>query len=216
MITTTKTLLFWRLLITLVLLFVGFPLDFALAEDNGKELYLNRCSGCHGEEGEGRSALPLNKEGFLVTVELDYITRSILFGRPLSGCPSLENILTETEIVKIARFIKSWQRGKLLPVSAHTVAAADSKRGRELFPLCGGCHGLEGEGAMGPPLFDMGLLKSLSDSDLRRTIVYGRPGTPMRGFLKGAKGSLGTMSNADVDKLIAYIRFRQFALEEKN
>ncbi len=215
MMNARKTPLLCRLLITATLLSFGFPLDFASAGDDGKALYLNRCSRCHGAEGEGNSALPLNKEGLLVTVGLDYISRSIRYGRPLSGCPSFENVLTEEEIETIARFIKSWQRGELLSVSYHAVVAADSKRGRELFPLCGGCHGLEGEGAMGPPLFDMGLLKSLSDADLRRTIVYGRPGTPMRGFLKGAKGSLGTMSDADVDEVIAYIRFRQMALGKK-
>jgi len=67
---------------------------------------------------------------------------------------------------------------------------------------------------MGPPLLDPGLLKSISDTVLRRTIMYGRPGTPMKGFLKG-QGGLAFLSEEDIDDLIAYIRFRQEGIEKQ-
>lgn len=188
--------------------FINIPFS---AGAEGKELYLKYCASCHGKEGEGGKAYALNKDGLLVTTDIDYFTGSIKYGRPLSGCPPHEMKLNDEEIKALALFIKSWQKGRTLEAPGHSVEAKDSKRGRELFPICGACHGLKSEGAMGPPLFDVGFLKSASDQVIRRTIMYGRPGTPMKGFTRGY-GPF-PLSMEDIDEIIAYMRFMQADLE---
>jgi len=172
------------------------------------ELYGRYCSECHGEEGRGGKAPALNKEGLLRTVGVAYLVNSITLGRPLRGCPSYGGTIPPKEIREIAVYIKGWQKGGMLPAPEHDVEPAKTMRGEDLFTLCGGCHGLEGEGAMGPPLLDPGFLASVSDAELRRTIMWGRPGTPMKGYLKGG-GGLTTLTEEEIDEIIAYIRYRE-------
>lgn len=195
----------------LVSLLAGLPQAAYTA--TGENLFSRHCSKCHGEKGRGGKGPALHKEGLLITADLDYFEKTIRYGRPLSGCPSHENKLDEGKRKEIALYIKSWQKGEMIDAPTHSVVPSDNKKGRDLFPLCGGCHGLKGEGAMGPPLLDPGLLKSISDTVLRRTIMYGRPGTPMKGVLKGQKG-LAFLSEKEIDELIAYIRFRQKEIEK--
>lgn len=198
-----------------LIVFISFfsSLPQAVFSDTGEDLFSRHCSACHGEKGVGGKGPALRKEGLLITADLAYFENTIRYGRPFSGCPSFENKLDELKRKEIASYIKGWQKGKMIDVPTHSVAPLDNKKGRDLFPICGGCHGLKGEGAMGPPLLDPGLLKSISDTVLRRTIMYGRPGTPMKGFLKGQKG-LAFLSEEEVDDIIAYIRFRQAEIEK--
>lgn len=174
----------------------------------GKLLYAVHCSDCHGINGTGGNAPALNKKGFLITADLEYIERTIVYGRKPPGCPSFADRLNLEEIRNITRFIKGWQTGVMIEAPDHDVAVKDNKRGREIFPICGGCHGFSGEGAMGPSLLDPGFLQSASDTMLRRTIMFGRPGTPMKGFLKGVSG-LGILTEESIDDLISYLRFLQ-------
>ena len=175
--------------------------------DEAEKLFIKHCANCHGKSAEGAKAGALRKEGLLITAELDFFIKSIKFGRPLSGCPSFDNKLLSTQIEALAKYIKGWQKGELIEVPSHNVAVKNDSRGKELFAICGACHGLKIEGAMGPPLLDPGFLKSASDTMLRRTIMYGRPGTPMKGFLKGQGGF--PLSPEDIDRIISYMRYTQ-------
>ena len=200
-------------------IFFFLILAFSLTSSNGfaieaEKLFIEHCSTCHGKSAEGAKAGALRKEGLLITAELDFFIKSIKFGRPLSGCPSFENKLSSSQIEALAKFIKGWQKGKLIDAPSHNVTARNDSRGRDLFAICGACHGLKIEGAMGPPLLDPGFLKSASDTMLRRTIMYGRPGTPMKGFLKGQGGF--PLSPEDIDRLISYMRYTQLPKEKKD
>ncbi len=198
-------------LIFLLLQGLVSPCDVRAGE--GALLFREYCAGCHGVAGKGGRAPALNKKGLLATADLDYFANTIRFGRPIRGCPSFDGKMAEGDILEIARYIESWRNGKLLKAPDHDVTPRNDERGREIFILCGGCHGVEGEGAMGPPLMDPGLLKSASDTVLRRTIMYGRPGTPMKGYLEGM-GGLAVLTVDEIDRLIAYIRYRQKLKEE--
>lgn len=171
---------------------------------DGKELYLKNCSSCHGNEGEGGKGPALNKEGLLTIATEMYFIKSIFYGRPTRGCPPRKDLYKD-EVVSIASFIKSWQKDKSITVSERRVEAAPSERGKEIFPICVGCHDTDGAGAMGPSLIDPGFQASASDAFLRGTIMYGREGTPMGGFSK-EKTTLG-LTEEDIDELIAYIRY---------
>ncbi len=181
-------------------------IDSSLADTNAAEkLYLKHCASCHGKSAEGAKATALRKEGLLITAELDFFIKSIKYGRPLSGCPSFSEELSISQIEMLAKYIKGWQKGELIKAPTHRVTAKNDSRGKELFAICGACHGLKIEGAMGPPLLDPGFLMSASDAMIRRTIMYGRPGTPMKGFLKGQGGF--SMSPEAIDSIISYMRY---------
>lgn len=177
----------------------------------GAVLFRQYCSECHGEGGRGGKGPALNKEGLLRTVGIAYLINSITLGRTILGCPSYGGSIPAEEIKEIAVYIKGWQKGEMLPAPEHDVEPKKTARGEDLFTLCGGCHGLEGEGAMGPPLLDPGFLASVSDTDLRRTVMWGRPGTPMKGYLKG-QGGLATLTEEEIDEIISYIRYRESGL----
>lgn len=178
------------------------------AGGNGPALYVNNCSVCHGKGGEGGKGPMLRKEGLLRTVGTGYFINSMRYGRPILGCPSFEGKLNDQEMSEVASYIKSWQEDEDLKAPSGDVKPVMTQRGEKHFTLCGGCHGLEGEGAMGPPLLDPGLLASISDTELRRTIMWGRPGTPMKGYLKDM-GGLAVLSPEEIDEIISYMRFRQ-------
>lgn len=180
----------------------------ALSASEGPRLFSAHCAGCHGKGGGGASAPALRKEGLLITVEQGYFSKSIEAGRTMRGCPSFKGRIAPEEAEAIAAHIKSWQEGELLASPAHEVAPSYSEEGERLFGLCGGCHGTSGEGAMGPPLLDPGFLESASDADLRRTIMHGRPGTPMKGFLVG-DGAFYALTPGEIDSVISYMRYIQ-------
>lgn len=197
---------------SLALIFLSFLffVPSALAGGEGQALYMKNCSPCHGRGGEGAKGPALRKEGLLRTVGKEYFEKSMRSGRPILGCPSFEGRLTDIEMSAIASHIKSWQEGADLEAPTHEVKPSYSEGGERLFSLCGGCHGLEGEGAMGPPLLDPGLLASISDTELRRTIMWGRPGTPMKGYLRDM-GGLAVLSPEEIDEILSYMRYRQKA-----
>lgn len=197
-----------------ILFFIVLSLAPAAAEasSDNASLFLGHCASCHGADGNGAKAPALKKEGLLQTVGIGYFTRSMRFGRPLRGCPSFEGRLSDDEMRDISAYIKGWQKGSTLDAPDHDVIPAKTGKGEDLFSLCGGCHGLEGEGAMGPPLLDKGFLSSISDTELRRTIMWGRPGTPMKGYLKGM-GGMTVLTEEEIDTVISYLRYRQMQMK---
>lgn len=163
------------------------------------------------EDAEGASAPALKNPGLLITVEQGCFIKSNAPGVEMRGCPPFKDKTSSESIEAVASRMKSWQTEKLPDAPAHDVKAMYTEKDERLFALCGGCHGLEGEGAMGPPLLDPGFLASTSDTELRRTIMHGRPGTPMKGFLKGMGSAFAVLSPEEIDGIISYMRYRQAA-----
>ena len=87
-------------------------------------------------------------------------------------------------------------RADQAPGTAEQVAG-----GKAMFAMCGGCHGMEGEGLVGvaPRLNSTNYLAAASNDFFRRTLMEGRPGTNMVAF--GA-----SLPPEQVDNIIAYIR----------
>ena len=80
----------------------------ALAADDGTALYKKKCAGCHGANGEGKSAMktPVLKGSALdVTQIVDHITK----GEPSSKAPHNKGIagLTDEQARAIAEYIKT-------------------------------------------------------------------------------------------------------------
>ncbi len=88
--------------------------------------------------------------------------------------------------------------GILLTGVTLAIASPSPERQKELRNLliqdCGSCHGMPLRGGRGPPLVPEALAGK-SPEFLRRTIVEGRPGTPMPPWG-------GLLSDADIDWLV--------------
>ena len=88
-----------------VLLTVSMP---AWAADDGATLYKGKCAGCHGANGEGKSAIkaPAVKG---TNLEVDQIVEHVTKGEPNSKAPHNKGIsgLTGEQARAIAEFIKT-------------------------------------------------------------------------------------------------------------
>jgi mono/diheme cytochrome c family protein/rhodanese-related sulfurtransferase len=79
--------------------------------------------------------------------------------------------------------------------------------------LCAPCHGVDAKGYKSdhaPSLVSPTFLESVTDDFLRRSIIYGRPGTPMAAYGKVVGGPL---DGPDVDRIIEWLRKRGPALQ---
>ncbi|HBI22657.1 MAG TPA: hypothetical protein DDX84_00210 [Nitrospiraceae bacterium] len=92
--------------------------------------------------------------------------------------------------------------------ATNSMAAGDAAKGEKIFKAnCVVCHGDKGDGkgpaaaGMTPPprnFTSATEMKGIDDARLHKSIVEGRPGTPMVGFGK-------TLKPVDIDDVIAYI-----------
>lgn len=167
------------------------------------ELFSRNCAGCHGKEGKGQPAPPLNDALFLESLapadadkkqsdaertiqKVNIIAGLIRSGRKGSLMPAFGDheggSLTEQQVnILAAGIVDRW--GKKPDVSApippylagDVVGRAD--KGRILFSMaCATCHGKNGEGTTGAgALNNPNFLALLSDQALRRFVITGRP-----------------------------------------
>ena len=85
-------------------------------------------------------------------------------------------------------------------VHPHTQIALE--RGEKIFRQnCGLCHGKVGQGGLGKPLDDPGLLGEAGFKHIVRTVYYGVPDTPMTSW----KTTLGPEDMAAVAAYIQYV-----------
>ena len=93
--------------------------------------------------------------------------------------------------------------------ATNSMAAGDAAKGDKIFKAnCVVCHGDKGDGkgpaaaGMTPPPRNFTSatdMKGIDNARLHKSIVEGRPGTPMVGFGK-------TLKPADIDDVIAYVK----------
>lgn len=93
------------------------------------------------------------------------------------------------------------------PRDASVDANVNHLAGKPLYlTLCAPCHGVERTGYAAdhaPSLVSSTFLESASESFLRRSIVFGRPGTSMAAYGKQRGGPL---ESATVDRLVGFLR----------
>ncbi len=190
------------------------------AYSQGMALYNKNCTACHGMNGEGGIGLPLNLQSYLVISPLEYIIKTIKYGRPGRLMPSFEMIFSEKQIKAIAYYVKSWQIEESKELQEGPVQGS-RENGKALYDgICSQCHGFDGKGqefpALGkvvigftghsaPALNNEGFLKSASDGFIKATLIHGRVGTPMTAFLKGKQGFV-EITEEDIDDIVTYIR----------
>jgi mono/diheme cytochrome c family protein len=197
-------------------------------------LYAARCAGCHGADGKLGPAPPLNDPIFLAIVPEAELLRVVREGRnvspaqktPMPGfAQHLGGPLTEAQVKVLAEGIKKrWQSSTTGPTQPSSLPAyfadkttdrGNKEEGIRVFArACAGCHGDDGKGQKdGKPLRsgavnDPAFLALISDQELRRVIISGRPDLGMPSYAEkiGRPDDFRALTSAEIDHLIALLK----------
>ena len=191
----------------------------AQAAPDGRELYIEHCSGCHQFDGQGGIGLPLANVK-LADVSDDYLHKTIRLGRPGRVMPAFER-MSDAQVGAIVRFLR--QRSETRePAFSEQPIVGDAGNGAILYAEhCQKCHGEDGRGegsgtgvtmsrersflVMPASISNPGFLASVSDPMIQRAIQVGRKSSGMPAF------GQGKLSDAEINDLVAYVR----AFEER-
>ena len=149
-------------------------------------LYKQNCAGCHGQKGEGNSALALANPVYLAIVSDETLRRVTAQGVPGTLMPafarSAGSTLTDEQIdILVQGMRRRWAKPDALRGATPPPYAASSpgnaRSGTEVYAtFCASCHGPEGRGTTkGGSIVDGSFLALVSDQGLRTTIIAGRP-----------------------------------------
>jgi cytochrome c oxidase cbb3-type subunit 3 len=201
-------------LIHLLKIALLLTISLSALADNGKQLYMENCSICHGTEGEGGVGMPLALSSFLKQASDNYLRQTIRVGRPGRIMPPFYR-LSDLEIDQIIGHIRSWN-GQKGPNWDSSPIKGDYAHGQVLFSKnCALCHGDNADGGKGtgimfsrprqlpitaPALNNQGFLNSAPDAMIKEIILNGRHESPM------PSANDLKLSEKDVDDLVTYIR----------
>ena len=177
----------------------------ASAELSGPELYLRLCARCHGENGEGRFGPAINLKPYLSQVSDTELRDVIIRGRGASEMLSWGELglLTDRQIDELVSMIRSWEStapetSTSSPFDIISASLGDPEEGDTLFAqYCSGCHGLDGETAVGEGFILRETIGSFDDGALSRQIRGGSEEMPPFHAL---------LSTADINNLLALMR----------
>ncbi|HEX9676621.1 MAG TPA: c-type cytochrome [Anaerolineales bacterium] len=157
--------------------------DQEAAVNAGEGLYVENCSACHGERGEGLVGPPLNSRELLRNTPDGVLFGLIRTGVPGTNMPawgqSLGGPFTDEQVGQLTAFIRAWE-----PTAPQIVVEQripDPVRGATLFEsTCFVCHGQNGRGTeIAPAINDRERLALLEDDWYREVIANGRPAKGM-------------------------------------
>jgi mono/diheme cytochrome c family protein len=158
----------------------------------GQQLFVTNCAPCHGDFGEGGPnparrgdiIAPISTAEYLKTRD-DATLRSIIAqGQPNFGMSpfgsSFGGPLDDEEIDALVAFIRSWETDPPVELPPEVAIEQISLSGAEIFKdLCSQCHGLEGEGGIGPSFIDPDFKSRHTASSLFDIINEGHEATAM-------------------------------------
>jgi mono/diheme cytochrome c family protein len=164
----------------------------------GQEIYTQNCVPCHGEFGEGGPnpsragdiIFPISTEEYLKTRD-DFTVRSIIAqGQPNFGMSpfgsSFGGPLQDEEIDAVVAFIRSWEANPPVELPPEIVVAVEDTLAldtKDIYDqLCSQCHGLNGEGGIGPSFMDSEFHDNITDNQLFEAINVGHEATSMIGW----------------------------------
>lgn len=163
----------------------------------GQGLYSQNCAPCHGEFGEGGPnpslagdiIFPISTAEYLKTRD-DFTLRSIISqGQPNFGMSpfgsSFGGPLDDDQVDAIVAYMRSWEANPPveLPPDIEISVETVSLDTQEIYnQLCAQCHGLDGEGGIGPSFQDGQFQATRTDAQLFDAINLGHEATAMIGW----------------------------------
>ncbi|MDR3738536.1 MAG: c-type cytochrome [Terracidiphilus sp.] len=178
-------------------------------------LYGQNCAGCHGNNGRGGAALPLNNPALLAIAGAGNLRAVASHGVKGSLMPafaaSSSGMLTDQQIDAIVQgMLREWSKpsavaGAALPPWA--VGPGNAAGGAAVYQAaCARCHGVDGSGtkSAGHSIVDTAYLALVDDQSLHTVIAAGHPesSTPdWRSYLGGGRA----LTAQQIDDLVAWL-----------
>ncbi len=180
--------------------------------EQGQVLFGQYCTSCHGEFGEGGlnpsrpddTIFPISTAEYLKTRD-DFTLRAIIAqGQPNLGMSPFGSTfggpLSDEEISLIVSYLRSWQENPPVELPPEIKADTLPVNGADIYQeVCAQCHGINGEGGVGPSLSDRMFQANSTDQALFDSISKGHPATAMIGW-----GEI--LSEAQINELVNFIR----------
>jgi mono/diheme cytochrome c family protein len=193
---------------------VSYTLDAAqgVGIDLGQQLFAQNCASCHGDFGEGGAnpalqgdiIAPISTAEYLTTRD-DFTLRAIIAqGQPDFGMSPFGSAyggpLDDDEIDAIVVLMRSWEANPPVEFPPEVVIPPAPLSGEEIYgAVCAQCHGVAGEGLVGPELAGEGFASVYSDQELFDIIARGRETTAMIAW-----GEI--LTSEQIDQLVLLIR----------
>jgi mono/diheme cytochrome c family protein len=195
-----------KLLASMALLWMGFP-SSTFGQSGGRELYLTKCSACHGSDGAGNTtigrSMKLNDARPAILHMGDEQLR-VLILRGQGKMPSNKKLDAE-KLHDLTVFLRDLAAGN--PETGRAVAEAQARPlpdvSRAFHDQCSACHGHDGVGwtTIG---------RGLKIPDLTSTAVQSRSADELTKTIREGKGRMpayGKQFNpVQISQLVAHIR----------
>lgn len=181
-------------------------MDFAV-------LYAQNCAACHGNNGHGGAARPLDDSLYLALIGKDRLGDVIAKGVPHSAMPPFAQnaggTLTDRQIAILTEQMQSrWSRPQDfagVPLPPYSADLGDPDRGASAFrTYCASCHGPYGTGSSkGGSVVDPAFLALVSDQDLRTMVIAGRADQRIPDWRGDAAGRVMTLQ--EISDVVAWL-----------
>lgn len=137
--------------------------------DEGKSLFIEGCSSCHGLAAQGTSAGPTLIGVGAAAVDFQVGTGRMPMAGPGVQAPAGQAIYSQDEIAAMAAYVASLGPGPAIPTQEQLdTTGADLALGGELFRTnCSQCHSVSGKGGA---LSEGRWAPSLMDSDAKEIV----------------------------------------------
>ncbi|MGD2156304.1 MAG: c-type cytochrome [Anaerolineales bacterium] len=158
----------------------------------GQELFIQNCSPCHGDFGEGGPnparagdvIPPISMAEYLKTRDDTTLRAIIAQGQPNFGMSPFGSAfggpLDDDQIDAIVAFIRQWEADPPVELPPEVEFTAVPLSADEIYEsVCSQCHGPEGGGGVGPSLSDPEFHAERSDQEIYDIINLGHEATTM-------------------------------------
>lgn len=169
--------------------------------DEGRRLYLEGCSSCHGIDGQGSDNGPGVIGVGAAGVHFQVATGRMPLAAPGAQAPRKDAIYTEDEIAAMAAFVASLAPGPAIPTAEQLdLSEADPAVGGELFRAnCSQCHQAAGRGG------------ALTEGRYAPTLMNSSPQEVYEAMITGPQNmpvfADTTLPASDKQDIISYIEF---------
>ncbi|MBT8213144.1 MAG: c-type cytochrome [Acidimicrobiia bacterium] len=181
--------------------------------NEGQELYSANCASCHGDLGEGGAnptragdiIAPISTEEYLTTRDDATLRAIIAQGQPNFGMSPFSEAfggpLSDEEVDVLVDFMRAWEANppvELPPDVPVTPPGGGASAASLWRNLCSSCHGISGEGGIGPALNTV-WQESVSDNEIFDAINLGHPATAMIAWGE-------VLTSLQIEELVEHIR----------
>jgi cytochrome c oxidase cbb3-type subunit III len=180
-----------------------------------KTLYVQNCSGCHGDQGRNGPSYPLANPAYQALVDEQILRQTITNGEPGTHMPpfaiSAGGTLTDQQVdVLVAGMRAAWFKPGTFeganPPPYKSAQAADAGRGAQVYTTyCASCHGAAGAAVKSKAgsVTDPAFLSLVSDQVLRTVVIAGRPDIGQPDWRSDLPGH--PMSDQEVTDLVGWL-----------